>query len=256
VLARAGHTEAGVDLARLAGLSPAAALCEIVSERDPGEMARAEELREFCDKHGLVMISIAALIAYRRCQESAISHRTEARLPLAQGDFRAIGYRAGQDQREHLGLVHGDIGSGQDVLVRVQSECLIADVFGSRRCECRAELDAALQAIAREGRGVLLYLRGREGPGSGILEKIKAYAQLDLVANPCRKRDIPIDSTDYAIAAQILADLEISSMRLLVSHPAHRLGFEGDDLAISEYVHLNEPSTDAERDDSSLLAMT
>ena len=167
VLRRPGHTEAGVDLARLAGLAPAAALCEIVSVKDPGEMARREELEVFAAEHDLRLITIADLIAYRRRFEKQVTRVAEARIPTAHGEFTAIGFASLLDGVEHIALVTGDIGEGTDVLVRVHSECLTGDMFGSLRCDCGPQLDAALAAVAAEGRGVVLYVRGHEGRGSG-----------------------------------------------------------------------------------------
>ena len=173
VLVRAGHTEAAVDLCRLAGLPLAAGICEVVE--DDGSMSRLPQLARFAEKHGLALISIADLIAYRRRTEKAVTRAAETRLPTAFGDFRAVGYRSDVDGIEHVALVKGEIGDGEDVLVRVHSECLTGDVFGSQRCDCGPQLHAALRAVDVEGRGVVLYMRGHEGRGIGLMHKLRAY---------------------------------------------------------------------------------
>jgi 3,4-dihydroxy 2-butanone 4-phosphate synthase/GTP cyclohydrolase II len=241
VLRRPGHTEAAVDLAVLAGLRPAGALCEIVSEKDPAGMARVEELRIFADGHDLAMISIADLIAYRRRSEKLVERVASARVPLRYGEFTAVGYRSSYDQREHVAFVFGEVGDGEDVLVRVHSECLTGDVFGSLRCDCGPQLNAALAAVAREGRGVVLYIRGHEGRGIGLLHKLQAYQLQDsgsdtLDAN--LELGLPADARDYGTGAQILVDLGIHSMRLLSNNPAKRAGLEGYGLRITGRVPL------------------
>lgn len=239
VLRRAGHTEASVDLARMAGLAPAGALCELVN--DDGSMMRAPECRAFADEHGLVMISIRDLIAHRARREKHVERVAEAKLPTEYGEFRVIGYRNRLDGVEHVALVCGDISDGEQVLTRVHSECLTGDVLGSMRCDCGPQLHAAMSAVGSEGRGVVLYLRGHEGRGIGLLHKLRAYqlqdsgrdtvdANLDL--------GLPMDARDYGMGAQILADLGIQSMRLLSNNPAKRAGLEGYGLQISERVPL------------------
>ena len=239
VLRRPGHTEASVDLARLAGLSPAGALCELVN--DDGSMMRAEQCRAFANEHGLVMVSIADLIRYRRQRESQVERVAEVALPTPVGEFRAVGYRSLLDDEEHLALVYGDVGDGIDIMVRVHSECLTGDVFGSLRCDCGPQLQAALRTIAQEGRGVVLYVRGHEGRGIGLLHKLQAYqlqeAGRDTVdAN--LELGLPADARDYGTGAQILADLGVRSMRLLTNNPAKRAGLEGYGLTIAERVPL------------------
>jgi 3,4-dihydroxy 2-butanone 4-phosphate synthase/GTP cyclohydrolase II len=241
VLRRPGHTEAAVDLAVLAGLAPAGALCEIVSEKDPSGMARAEELRTFADEHGLTMISIADLIAYRRRFDKLIERVASARVPLRYGEYTAYGYSSSYDDREHVAFVFGEIGDGQDVLVRVHSECLTGDVFGSLRCDCGPQLDAALATVAREGRGVVLYVRGHEGRGIGLLHKLQAYQLQDAGADTLDANlelGLPADARDYGTGAQILVDLGIHTMRLLTNNPAKRAGLEGYGLSVVGQVRL------------------
>lgn len=239
VLRRAGHTEASVDLARMAGLAPAGALCELVN--DDGSMMRALECRAFADEHGLVMISISDLIAFRRASERFVERGAEAALPTAYGDFRIIGYRNLLDGIDHVVLVKGDIGDGERILVRVHSECLTGDILGSLRCDCGAQLDAAMRAIDEDGRGVILYLRGHEGRGIGLMHKLQAYQLQDAGADTVDANlelGLPADARDYGIGAQILADLGVRSMRLLSNNPAKRAGLEGYGLSIAERVPL------------------
>jgi 3,4-dihydroxy 2-butanone 4-phosphate synthase/GTP cyclohydrolase II len=239
VLRRAGHTEAAVDLARMAGLSASGALCELVN--DDGTMMRAPQCRAFADEHGLVMISIADLIRFRRRAESLVERVAKTRLPTEFGEFTAYGYRSDSDDSEHIALVAGEIGDGEDILVRVHSECLTGDVFGSFRCDCGPQLHASLRRVAAEGRGVVLYVKGHEGRGIGLLHKLRAYtlqddgrdtvdANLDL--------GLPADARDYGVGAQILADIGVHSMRLLTNNPAKRAGLEGYGLTIIERVPL------------------
>jgi 3,4-dihydroxy 2-butanone 4-phosphate synthase / GTP cyclohydrolase II len=241
VLRRPGHTEAAVDLCRLAGLHPAGVLCEIVSEKDVEDMARLDELELFAAVHNLALISIADLIAYRRRSERQVQRMAEARIPTTHGDFRAVGYRSLVDGIEHIALVRGDIGDGEDVLVRVHSECLTGDVFGSRRCDCGPQLDAAIATIAAEGRGVVLYVRGHEGRGIGLMHKLQAYQLQDEgqdTVDANTSLGLPADARDYGTGAQILSDLGIRSMRLLTNNPSKRAGLEGYDLSIVGRVPL------------------
>ncbi|MBB4961705.1 bifunctional 3,4-dihydroxy-2-butanone-4-phosphate synthase/GTP cyclohydrolase II [Micromonospora polyrhachis] len=233
VLRRPGHTEAAVDLARLAGLRPAGVLCELVN--DDGTMMRLPDLEKFSTAHGLTLISIADLIAHRRHTEKQVEQVAEARLPTPHGVFRAHGYRAEHDPAEHVALVYGDLGDGQDVLVRVHSECLTGDVFGSLRCDCGPQLDAALARVAEEGRGVVLYVRGHEGRGIGLLHKLQAYQLQDLGRDTVDANldlGLPADARDYGTGAQILYDLGVRSMRLLTNNPAKRAGLEGYGLTV------------------------
>jgi len=235
VLRRPGHTEAAVDLARMAGLTPAGALCEIVSQKDDGEMARLPELEVFAAEHDLPLIAIADLIAYRRRFEKQVVKVAEARIPTAFGEFRAVGYDSLIDGIEHIALVSGDIGDGENVLVRVHSECLTGDVFGSLRCDCGPQLDAALAAIATEGRGVVLYVRGHEGRGIGLMHKLQAYQLQDAGHDTVEANlalGLPADARDYGTGAQILVDLGVRSMRLLTNNPAKRIGLEGYGLRV------------------------
>jgi 3,4-dihydroxy 2-butanone 4-phosphate synthase / GTP cyclohydrolase II len=239
VLRRPGHTEAAIDLAGLAGLRPAAVLCELVN--DDGTMMRLPDLEIFVKEHGLVLISIADLVAYRRRTESMVERVAEARLPTEYGLFRAYGYRAEPDGAEQIALVHGEVGDGQDVLVRVHSECLTGDTFGSLRCDCGPQLHAALRAVAAEGRGVVLYIRGHEGRGIGLLEKLRAYELQDTgvdTVDANLRLGLPADARDYGTGAQILYDLGVRTMRLLTNNPAKRAGLEGYGLRVVGRVPL------------------
>ncbi|HEX6873831.1 MAG TPA: bifunctional 3,4-dihydroxy-2-butanone-4-phosphate synthase/GTP cyclohydrolase II [Micromonosporaceae bacterium] len=233
VLRRPGHTEAAVDLAALAGLRPAGVLCELVN--DDGTMMRLPDLRQFASEHGLTLVTIADLIAYRRGHERQVERVAEARLPTDFGAFRALGYRSLVDGGDHVALVFGELGDGEDVLVRVHSECLTGDVFGSRRCDCGPQLQAALQRVAEEGRGVVLYVRGHEGRGIGLMHKLQAYQLQDQgrdTVDANLELGLPADARDYGTGAQILVDLGIRTMRLLTNNPAKRAGLEGYGLSV------------------------
>jgi 3,4-dihydroxy 2-butanone 4-phosphate synthase/GTP cyclohydrolase II len=239
VLRRAGHTEASVDLARLAGLQPAAVICEVVN--DDGTMKRLPDLVRFAAEHRLALISIADLIRYRKRLETQVEKVVEARLPTRHGTFRAVGYRSARDGREHLALLAGDLGDGENVLVRLHSECLTGDVLGSLRCDCGPQLDAALAAVAAEGRGVVLYVRGDEGRGIGLLHKLQAYRLQDggidtVDAN--LSLGLPADARDYGTGAQILADLGVQTIRLLSNNPAKCAGLEGYGMRVLGRVPL------------------
>ncbi|MCW2534363.1 MAG: bifunctional 3,4-dihydroxy-2-butanone-4-phosphate synthase/GTP cyclohydrolase [Modestobacter sp.] len=244
VLRRAGHTEAAVDLATLAGLEPAGVICEIMNP--DGSMARLPDLERLARRHDLPLVSIADLISYRRRTDRLITRVAEAQLPTDHGMFRALGYRSELDGREHLALVKGQVSGKDDVLVRVHSECLTGDVLTSRRCDCGAQLSSAMQQVASAGEGVIVYMRGHEGRGIGLLHKLQAYALqdggLDTVdANVAL--GLPADGRDYGIGAQILADLGISSIRLMTNNPAKRVGLEAFGLRIVDRVPLQSAST-------------
>ena len=239
VLRRAGHTEATVDLMRLAGLYPAGVLCEVLNP--DGSMARLPRLSEVAREHGLKLISIADLIAFRRRHESLVRRVASATIPTALGPFEAVAFESDLDGRTHVALVRGEVGDGEGVLVRVHSECLTGDVFGSLRCDCGDQLQAALERVAAEERGVVLYIRGHEGRAIGLPHKLRAYRLqedgLDTVeAN--ERLGLPADPRDYGIGAQILVDLGVRSMRLLTNNPSKRAGLEGYGLSIVERVPL------------------
>jgi 3,4-dihydroxy 2-butanone 4-phosphate synthase/GTP cyclohydrolase II len=238
VLRRAGHTEASVDLARLAGLYPAGVLCEVVNE--DGTMARLPDLERFAAEHDLKIVTIAEIIKHRRRWEKLVQRVVEARIPTAFGTWRAIGYES-HDGRTHVALVKGDPSGKDDVLVRVHSECFTGDVLGSIRCDCGTQLNDAMSKIEEEGQGVVVYVRGHEGRGIGLRHKLEAYALqdggLDTVEANVELGFSP-DSRDYGVGAQILVDLGISTMRLLTNNPTKRAGLEGYGLEIVARVPL------------------
>jgi 3,4-dihydroxy 2-butanone 4-phosphate synthase / GTP cyclohydrolase II len=238
VLRRAGHTEASVDLARLAGVIPAGVGCEVVN--DDGSMARLGDLEAFAEEHGLLIISIADLIAYRRRWEKLVQRVTEARIPTAYGEFRAVAYES-HDGRTHMALVKGDPDGKKDVLVRVHSECFTGDVLGSFRCDCGSQLQEALRTIGEAGEGVVVYIRGHEGRGIGLRHKLEAYALQDSGLDTVEANvelGFSADARDYGVGAQILVDLGISTMRLLTNNPTKRAGLEGHGLEIVERIPL------------------
>ena len=246
VLKRAGHTEATVDLCRLAGKFPGGVLCEIVTS-DKSGMARLPELEEFSATHGLPLVSIADLIRYRRQHEKLVRRVAEASLPTEHGLFQAFVFESVLDGEQHLALVYGDIANTKDVLVRVHSECLTGDVMGSMRCDCGPQLHTALAKIAAEGAGVVVYLRGHEGRGIGLGHKIRAYALQEEGSDTVDANielGLPVDSREYGIGAQILVDLGVTSMRIMTNNPSKYGGLEGFGLNITERVAIESLPTE------------
>jgi 3,4-dihydroxy 2-butanone 4-phosphate synthase/GTP cyclohydrolase II len=235
VLKRAGHTEATIDLCNMAGLYPAGLLCEIV-DHEKTDMARVPELEKFAEKHGLLMISIADLIRYRRQNEKLVRRIAEARIPTQWGDFTCYAYESLLDGEQHVAMVKGTVAGEADVLVRVHSECLTGDVFGSYRCDCGVQLDSAMQLIADAGHGAVVYLRGHEGRGIGIGHKIRAYSLQEQgrdTVDANLELGLPADSREYGIGAQILVDLGITTMRVITNNPAKYGGLEGFGLQVT-----------------------
>jgi 3,4-dihydroxy 2-butanone 4-phosphate synthase/GTP cyclohydrolase II len=240
VLKRAGHTEASVDLARLAGCEPAAVICEI--QNDDGTMMRLPDLRKFCAEHNLLLSSIAQLIEYRRHNERLVERMGEAAVPTEFGTFTCVAYKSTIDNIEHLAFVKGTITGEEPILVRVHSECLTGDVFGSRRCDCGPQLATAMQMVDEAGAGVIVYLRGHEGRGIGIGHKIRAYSLQDEgfdTVDANTELGLPIDSREYGIGAQILADLGVHELKLMTNNPAKYGGLGGYGLTVVERIPLN-----------------
>ena len=247
VLERTGQTEAAVDLARLAGLIPAGVVCEVMKE--DGTMARVPDLVPFCREHGLKLITVADLIEYRRRHEKLVERMTTVRLPTAYGEFTAVAFREKLTGKIHVALVHGEVDGAEDVLVRVHSECLTGDVFHSQRCDCGEQLDRALRRIAAEPQGVLLYL-AQEGRGVGLLNKLKAYELQEQGRDTVEANlelGLPADARDYGIGNQILADLGLTTIRILTNNPKKIIGIEGFGLRVVEQVPIEVAAGDENR---------
>ena len=247
VLQRVGHTEAAVDLARLAGLFPAGVICEVLDA--DGNSARRPLLEEFAREHGLTFITVAQLVAYRLKSERLVHRVAETRLPTPWGDWKIVGYRNDVDAAEHVAMVYGDIGDGEEVLVRMHSKCLTGDVFGSGRCDCQWQLHTAMEMIAREGRGVVVYL-DQEGRGIGLLNKLKAYELQDAGADTAEANErlgFKPDLRNYGIGAQILLDLGLKSIRPVTNNPKKLVGLEGYGLRVSDRVRIEAPVTNDNR---------
>jgi 3,4-dihydroxy 2-butanone 4-phosphate synthase / GTP cyclohydrolase II len=248
VLERTGQTEAAVDLARLAGLNPAGVICEVMN--DDGTMARVPDLERYCERHGLKMITVADLIAYRRRHDKLVERVVTTRLPTAFGEFDVVGYRSLVDDKHHVAMVKGEVAGQRDVLVRVHSECLTGDVFHSLRCDCGEQLESALAMIENEGQGVLLYL-AQEGRGIGLLNKLKAYNLQDKgldTVDANLELGLPVDLRDYGIGAQILSDLGLTSIRILTNNPKKIRGLEGYGLSVTDQIpiqHAPNPHNEA-----------
>jgi 3,4-dihydroxy 2-butanone 4-phosphate synthase/GTP cyclohydrolase II len=245
VLQRAGHTEAAVDLARLAGLQPAGVLCEILSEEGTG-MARRPELERVAQRHGLLLITIADLIRYRREQESLVSEQASGRVPTPWGEFTCHAFQSQVDGLTHLAFVYGSPAEAEAPLVRVHSECLTGDIFSSERCDCGHQLRTAMERVAAEGAGVVVYLRGHEGRGIGIAAKLQAYELQDRGADTVDANvalGLPVDSREYGIGAQMLTQLGLSRIRLLTNNPGKRGGLEGYGLTVVEQVPISSRPT-------------
>jgi 3,4-dihydroxy 2-butanone 4-phosphate synthase/GTP cyclohydrolase II len=248
VLQRTGHTEAAVDLARLAGLSPAGVVCEILNE--DGSAARRPQLEQFAAEHNIVFVTVAQLVAHRLKSERLVHRVAEARLPTAHGEWHIVGYKNDVDVHEHVALVYGDVAGVDDVLIRIHSKCLTGDVFHSLRCDCGWQLDKAMEMIAKEGRGVVVYL-DQEGRGIGLLNKLKAYELQDRGADTVEANEqlgFKPDLRNYGIGAQILLDLGVSSIRPITNNPRKMVGLEGYGIRLGERVPIVQPSHDENAD--------